>query len=231
MVNGSFEEYSKCNCDDGEIDFSIGWFQQVGSTDYYNACCKRKNLTRVPFNKSGFQQPFGIGNAYAGLFLFYHEKKDRSNGYFNREYLHTKFREPLEANRKYLISFYYSMADSSVFYTDHFSVNLSREKTLKYYDGMEDVLIGEHMLSEKVGKVDAMDTVNWHKVEFQYLSKGKEEYLTVGFFKSDLSKRGFQSIVEKNRLRKTNTFENACYYYIDNVSVVPMKVKEEFSHQ
>ena len=231
VPNGSFEEYSECIHDYGEIEVAKGWFQQDGSSDYFNRCCKKKNFVGVPFNVSGYQQPYDIGDAYAGLFLFYYDKRYTLNGYYSREYLHTKLLQPLSTNKEYTVSFHYSLADSSVFYTDHFSICFSSERNLQKVKGFENLLYCENRISKKVDKSVAIDTVNWHKVEFEYLARGGESYLIIGFFHDDLSKRAYRKILKRNRLSQGNTRENACYYYIDNVSVVVSDPEIEFSHK
>jgi len=220
ISNGSFEKYNHCIDEYGEIETAIGWFQQEGSSDYYNKCCKKRNFVGVPQNFNGYQKPFD-GDAYAGMYLFYSDKRYTLNGYYNREYIQTKLLKPLETNRKYKVSFYYSLADSSEFYTDHFSICFSKAEKLQKVKLIEDVLVCENKVSQNVLKDEARDFVEWHKVEFEYLAKGGEAFLTLGFFFEDLSKKEYKRMVKKNRVKpKLHSYENTCYYYVDSVSVI-----------
>jgi OmpA-OmpF porin, OOP family len=220
VSNGGFEEYYECINEYGDIGVAKGWFQLVGSSDYFNRCCKIKNFVGVPYNFNGYQEAFN-GNAYAGLYLFSFDKRFPKNGFYKREYLHTILNQPLEKDRKYLVSFYYSLADSAEFFTDHFSICFSKEKELRVLDRWKKkVLVCKNRVSTKVSESKASDNLNWHRVDFEYLAKGAEEYLVIGFFHDDLTRKAFKKLVRKNKIDNVDTQDKSAYYYIDDVSVV-----------
>lgn len=219
ISNGNFEEYYECINDYGEIGIAKGWFQQVGSSDYFNRCCMKTNFVGVPLNFKGYQEPLD-GSAYAGLFLFYFDKRYEANGFYNREYLQTMFTSPLQVGKRYLVSFYYSLADSSEFYTNHFSVCFSNTKFLEKVKVTESVLKCENRVSRQINKSEAIDTENWNKIEFEYFANGGENYLSIGFFYDDLTKGSFKKVVKRNRFKHINASEKDAYYYIDSVLVV-----------
>jgi len=68
VPNPSFEEYTVCPSNIGQIDRSVGWTSLSGSTDYFNACAAGDSMG-VPFNQMGYQDA-ASGIAYAGVANF-----------------------------------------------------------------------------------------------------------------------------------------------------------------
>src|SRR5437868_3489465 len=74
VPNGSFEQYSNCPDQEGQIFRANGWFMPTGGTsDYYNSCntLPYSNNYSVPFNCAALTgmsfQEAHTGNAYAGF--------------------------------------------------------------------------------------------------------------------------------------------------------------------
>lgn len=222
ISNGSFEEHTDCCKYYGQIEAATGWFQLSGSTDYFNGCCPYEDFLGVPDNKDGHQQP-KHGNAYAGFGVFAHD----SDFYF-REYLHTKLNRPLKKDKVYRITFYISLAEKSKLYTNHISVCFSREKQLGRSKVPYDLLKCNSRVTYWLSEEEAKDMVKWQKIEIDYVAKGGEEYMAIGSFEGDLSKSKHRRIRKKNVINRNGLH---CYYYIDDVSVVVVDDKTEYSHE
>lgn len=217
ILNGDFEKYDQCIDDFGEIGIAKGWFQQVGSADYYNRCNKKMNFVGVPKNFNGYQNSFS-GDGYAGLFLFDYDKRYSKNGFYNREYLQTELALPLMAGKRYKFSFYFNLADSAKYYTSHFSACFSTDLLNKLKIN-ESVLTCVNKISVKVEASKAMDKSNWNKLEIEYIASGGEMYVSIGFFNDDITNRTFKRLIRKNRISNLEVEEENSYYYIDNVSL------------
>ena len=106
VPNFSFENYTQCPNGGGQLDYAIGWFKTTNaSTDYYNTCSS--NLS-VPSNTKGYQ-PAVSGIAYAGIYVF------SLNHSSFREYMSIKLFSSLKKDTNYIVSFYLSLADSSMY--------------------------------------------------------------------------------------------------------------------
>lgn len=65
VVNPSFEEYTSCPDNIGQLDSVLGWEIIGRSPDYFNACAD--DTVSVPYNALGYQWP-SEGAGYVGLF-------------------------------------------------------------------------------------------------------------------------------------------------------------------
>jgi OmpA-OmpF porin, OOP family len=199
ILNGSFESYINCVDDYGDVEVALGWFQPLNSSsDYFNSCCHKKNFLSVPSNYVGYQKPHGLGEAYIGLYLFDFDKRFKRKGYYNREYIQTRLTHPLRKGKKYRIVFYYSLADQSNFFSDHFSICLSHDRELKRVKLNEHIFSSNLVLSKSIDRRLAKDTISWNEVNFEFLSQGGEEFLTIGLFKEDLSIMHFNKLVSRS---------------------------------
>ena len=135
VPNGSFENFTQCPQNSNLIYFATGWFQpnkypgglsvnQSSESDYYNVCDTSLNVS-VPKNWMGYQYA-KTGNAFVGIttysFFF--------NGNGGREYAEVKLNQVLEANKKYVLKYYVSMANESRFSVTKFDAHLSSDSLL-----------------------------------------------------------------------------------------------------
>ena len=118
VPNPSFEDYylefyPQFECD--TLAVCINWTNPtLGNPDYYNkVSC---SLVSVPSNEKGFQYAYdGFGYYFFATYWHY----DTVQGaYLFREYIQTELKEGLKANKEYCVSFYISLADSSLYATD-----------------------------------------------------------------------------------------------------------------
>ena len=118
VPNGSFEDTLGCPDNYDQLFKTKYWYKPtLGTSDYFNAC-DATSSTGVPSNVLGFQFAKS-GNAYAGLSC-------GDNNYpLEREYIQTKLSEKLKRNKKYIISFWVSRADSTNYAVSNISALLS----------------------------------------------------------------------------------------------------------
>ncbi len=224
VVNGDFENFIKCPDGYGNINDALGWNNLCESSDYFNSCVKEKDFLGVPFNRDGYQEA-NSGSGYAGLFLFTDNlsnlpgkepKYIRKQAYYRREHIQTKLKSPLIKDRRYIVSAYVSLSDSSKFFTNKLSFGFSRNPKLVYEFPFTLLTIPPEYKVTYIGNKEFMDNNNWQKLELEYVAKGGELYLTIGLFKEDMSVKEFDKILGTNIFNKHG---KSCYYLIDDVSV------------
>jgi len=143
------------------------------------------------------------GDAYGGLLCY---------GDF-REYLGIRLREPLLPGREYKVWMYVSLAPGAIsemgFY---FSRTFFVQNGTKPMSNFEPQVVNpkDRFLTER----------KWTRIEGIFVAKGGEKYVIIGSFaKSPKS-------VKVNAV--TPGFEKP-YYYIDNVSTIPVPIKKRIS--
>jgi hypothetical protein len=112
VVNPSFENASSCptgfigSASAGGLLISNWRFPTTGTSDYFNACqTTGGNTIHIPTNQCfGSQEP-RTGRGYVGLFAM-------SGGNY-REYIQGELSAPMVPGKKYLVSFYVSLAEFS----------------------------------------------------------------------------------------------------------------------
>lgn len=224
VENGDFEKLIRCPDGYGNINDALGWSNLCESSDYFKACVKEKDFLGVPYNRDGFQEAkSGIG--YAGLFLFTDNlsglsgkepKYSRKQVYYRREHIQTKLKSPLIKDRRYIVSAYISLSDSSKYFTNKLSFGFSKSSNLVYEFPFTLLTIAPEFKVTYTGNKEFLDNNNWQKLELEYVAKGGEIYLTIGLFKEDMSVKEFDKILVTNIFNK---YGNSCYYLIDDVSV------------
>lgn len=200
VPNGDFEQYEKCPTESAQFDQVKQWKSPTQATpDLLSSCAKVTTLVSVPLNFAGNQDPHS-GQSYIGLLAFH------SDNYY--EYISVKLQQPLVKNKKYLLSFFYTLSDYSnrqvgqlgaLFHKD--AISLSGQPLLEQFS-FNDTIVNNIRL--------------WKEYQHVYTASGTEEYLTIGCFTKDVSKtRG------DTPPKGYGPFENdfMAYYYIDDVSL------------
>lgn len=215
MENGSFETKTYCpvNFNQQYLNHISEWWQPGdGTPDYFHSCSEKAG---VPSNVFG-EQTAQDGVAYAGLVTY------STGGKRNyREYLQTKLKRPLGTGEMVCIEMYVSAADYTSFVTDGLGVSLTVEKAKQENDGVMKLEpsfsnLRLHMLDEDH---------DWVLISDVFTAKGGEEYLTIGNFLFDKELK----IIRRTLDLKGKGQGNWAYMYIDNVSVKPVKKKEDCS--
>jgi CHU_C Type IX secretion signal domain len=238
VPNPSFEAHITCLFSFGFIDTNFyapsvapNWCRAnlEGSTDYYHSCFAEVGPSySTPINCSGQQQPFGIGEAYAGIIPFYIYSFPPAYPITEgREYLQTKLKAKLKANRKYCVGFYTSLSerDSAIAYNativapTEWGLLLSYDRVSNFTSPNPNTnSTGFCIFAEpQITTTSAItNTTDWVFVGGTYTATGGEEWLTIGSFKN-IGETLLDTINKANDLAL-----NGAYYYIDNVFVIPM---------
>lgn len=222
VFNPSFEEYTRCPERVEAMGVMNGvdawWQPTAGSSDYFNTCSERD--CSVPRNKMGNQMP-RTGNAYCGIYC--------SQASY-REYLQTELKAPLQAGRRYRVSFYVSLAEKSPHAVATLGALLSRERLsdttwdvlmrreVTWYGDNQSQTIAVSYRPQVVHSADSVlaDTKGWTLVSGDFTAEGGERFLTVGNFNSFNS----STVVETH---SPSAVLQGAYYYIDDVSVLPLE--------
>lgn len=144
------------------------------------------------------------GNSFVGIRVF-SLKKDI-------EYVQNKLRFPLEKDTTYCFSAYLKLSPGSKYASNAFGFLVSKEPTYIDTDKLLQVQPSKHLNTQILNYKS-----RWMKVQCTYKASGGEQYLTLGSFQNhkELKLEGVPG----------NTVES--YYYIDDVSLVPVSRAED----
>lgn len=222
VLNGSFEQFDKCPDNyviKNKSCLVPHWNIPTGGTpDYFNSCTLFQ--VGVPQNYMGYCLPKD-GMAYAGFITLYDPPKDTTKiGTVNyREYLQTKFTNPLIKNQTYKVSLYFSIASYSTFATNRLGIYISKKK-IRNKLTTKILHYKPQIYTDTISINTEMDT--WIELSGIYTAMGGESFLTIGNFYDDKNTRfeyiennEVSSIVKEKIQRR-----RIAYYYIDNVSVI-----------
>lgn len=216
--NPDFETYSSCPVGQQLLSNATGWSKPpVGITigDYYNACntsfasfaC---DSIGVPYNFGGFT-PAHSGNAYVGFLAYYGSV---------REYISGGLSSPLVAGKEYELSFYVRIAPHAKYAVDKIGMYLSNgviSQTFNYaLTAYTPQLESSTMLT---------DYNNWTLIKGTYIAVGGEQYITIGNFHDN---SGTNYITTGTAAGGCSLANNGGYYYIDDVSVIPVELLKAF---
>lgn len=128
------------------------------------------------------------------------------------EYVQNKLKAPLKKDSLYCFSAYVRLAPGSKFATNAFGVQFStlpnKINTDELLTVRADITLSDQLLCYKT---------RWMKVECTYKAKGGEVWMTIGSFQDHKA----LNLVEVPGLK------NECYYFLDDVSLNPVKDESE----
>lgn len=202
IYNGDFEIYDTCPNNYSEIQNCNGWYAPtLGTSDYFNACSQ--GTVSVPNTIFGFQQAKS-GYGYAGLYAFI----DFICEY--REYIQTKLIQPLKQGATYRLSFYVSLA-----YSQAAVEKIGALFTSNQISRIDDCPI--FALPQIVNQNGFLkDTLEWMKIEGEFISSGGEEYITIGYFEDTINSSNLVYPLLPDSI--TLGYFNI-YYFIDGISL------------
>lgn len=210
VINPGFEDYKKCpeshNPENQSHAIIPGWsYPTFAAPDYFNRCSP--NDAGVPRNFAGTSEP-NEGDGYAGAIL---------SGTFEgrREYIQGNLSKPMEAGRKYCVTFYYRLASGSRFAVDQLSVYFADKRILK--DGI--AALG---VKPQLNNVDGLflDNVeDWEQICYTYTAAGDEKHFIIGNFKNYNNTN--YVVTDKNIVNLRN--KAYAYYYFDDVVISPLE--------
>ncbi|MCC6599898.1 MAG: OmpA family protein [Crocinitomicaceae bacterium] len=214
VPNGSFEDKAYCpsNFNQQQMKVVTGWSQVGdGTPDYFHTCSDKVGVPKNIFGEQAAQE----GEGYVGLATY-------SPGQRNyREYLQAKLTRPLVAGEMVCIEMYISQADYSKYVTDAIGANLSKTRLTQHRAQV--IILNPSMANPRLNMLD--ETSSWMLISDIYIATGGEEFITLGNFQPDRDLK----IIRRTREMGANENNNWSYIYIDNISVKPVKKKEECS--
>lgn len=209
MVNPSFEQYTLCPNDIGQIDRCQAWKVPPGhnsSTDYFNSCYVPFSggtySADVPAHTLGYQWP-ATGNAYAGIIIGYQQFFE------GREYLQGQLSQPLDAGIVYQLEMKCSFRDS-VHNTNAVGMHLSASPNLPMPTPDNSLAIP---VTPQFNPPITGDSLNWTLVTGSYTAVGGEQYITIGNFWNNANTVG----LDYNMPQQVQA-----YMFIDDVRVIRM---------
>jgi hypothetical protein len=210
VPNPSFETYTTCPYNQGQVTFATGWLAGGDSPDYFNACDITDPYFSVPHNWGGFQIP-ASGNAYCGIGT-YLSKKFTPNA---REFIGTSLSNSLNNGTKYFVSFKTSLAIDT-------GVGNCATNNLGAMFAVNAPTIGDPYLGNYTPKVNytslITDTAGWTIVFGSFIADSAYQYIFVGNFYLD---NATDTLIINNNDTTVINGKNICYayYYIDDVCV------------
>lgn len=202
VLNPSFEIYSSCPSNIGQINKATGWSSFANTPDYFNACGGPG--FSIPSNAFGYQNA-ASGNAYAGFGNYMSEALYPGN---YREYIGGTLSSPLLVAVKYYISFKVSLSLNSLIpstgASNKMGVNFS---TVPYNTSNPAQLVNSAAIfSQSI----IADSIGWVRVLGSFVSDSAYQHIIIGnFFANTLT----------DTLILTNDTVCASYYYLEDVCV------------
>jgi outer membrane protein OmpA-like peptidoglycan-associated protein len=216
IPNGSFEELDGKLRRLGGIEAAKGWGSPTeAKADLFSESLPSESPASAPKNAKGFQSALS-GTNYAGVTWYsYMDKEPRS-------YLQVKLKKMLKKGEKYCISYYVSLGDLSKYSSDHLGAYVSRIVVNKKDESQLTYQPQVPALQTQV-----YDDMNgWKGVCGVFEAQGEEQYLIIGdFAATDKVSAG----KAKRQRGETRPQQAVAYFYIDDVSVKPVKRLSECS--
>lgn len=207
VPNPSFEEYIRCPWafSTNRSDFRIhGWQSPTGGTpDHFHSCSSGD--VDVPVNWAGNSNAHQ-GKAYAGIYVW-------STNHNYREYLQAELAEPLKPGEKYILEFYYKLANYSVYAINRMGLVLVNDPVNITHDKLIEI---SPVLSIEQDTAMTQYTGSWEQARMEYTAQGGERYLIIGNFFSNTQTKATRLPFRHGLNMMLNA---ASYYYIDDVLV------------
>ena len=214
VYNGDFELYDTCPTNvsgpgDLQIEHCLGWtVASRGTSDYFNIC-NNVNISHtvgVPKNALGFQYAYN-GNGFTGGF-FYSFEANVLQGHY-REYIQGTLVNTLQAGKKYNFSMQISLSNYSSIAIKNINIVFTNSK-ISVMGSWKPLT---NMPTITLTSTDYFkDTLNWTKLEGEFIASGTENYFTIGNFTDTL-------LSDTSRIIPIDPDgpDYNSYYYIDDV--------------
>lgn len=213
VVNGSFEDVEGKLRRLGSIEMAKGWTSPTATNaDLFSETVAGSPIS-APRNQFGDQSAL-TGINYAGLRWWSYQNKE------SRSYLHTKLKKPLKKGQKYCVKYYVSLADLSKYATNELGAYLSKLPVNK----KEAVNLTYTAQVPNLRTRVYDDLYSWQGVCGVYDAQGDEAYLIIGNFAAN---EKTENTKPKRPKGETRPQLMHAYYYIDDVSVIPIRSNAE----
>jgi len=202
VYNGSFEDYSSCPDNFGQLSKAKYWFSAnwggSGSSEYFNAC---SNPSTVGVPDNGFTYQYArTGNGYVGTgcFVYYEDY---------REYIEGTLKHPLVQGESYCVSFYVNLSNPFSYYgIDALGLYFTNDSLITDSSGVYDVK--PQIANDSLNIIT--DTLNWVKISGTFIAAGGERFFTFGNFKTNS---------QTNYINLNGIADGVAYYLLDDVAV------------
>jgi hypothetical protein len=201
VPNPGFESYTGCPTSFSQIYQAAPWdTPTTGTSDYLNACAPVVfPSVNVPQNEQGYQAAHG-GVGYAGL-IPYSAAPDY------REYVSAPLLSPLAPGTPYVVQFWVSLADSSLYAIDRLGAYLS-VGPVGPVPNWAPLAVTPQV--ESPANVPLANATGWTLISGIVVAAGGEDHITIGSFRNDASTALTPG---------PGTWPGGSYYYVDDVSV------------
>lgn len=217
VENGSFEQLDGKLKRLGYFEVAKGWKSPTAKkADLYSETVPSSPVS-VPHNDHGDQGALS-GQNYAGVMWWSYMNKEP------RTYLQAKLKHTLTKGQKYCVRYYTTLSDLSKYASDQQGVYLS--KMLVKKDDENSLTYNAQVPTLKTKVYD--DLFSWQGVCGVYDASGEEQYVIIGNFAAN--EKTNTTKVKRPR-GETRVQQNNAYYYIDDVSVFPIKLMSECTCQ
>lgn len=216
VPNGSFEEIDGKLRRLGGIDVAKGWSSPTAAkADLYSESIASGSPASAPTNANGFQSALS-GVNYAGVRWYsYMDKEPRS-------YVQVKLKKMLKKGQKYCVTYYVSLSDLSKYSSDRLGAYLSKIQINKKEEAS--LTYNPQVPALQTRVYDDMN--GWQGVCGVYEANGDEQYLIIGNFAP--TEKVTAGKVRRQR-GETRPQQPSAYFFIDDVSVQPVKFLSECS--
>ncbi|MGZ4044263.1 MAG: T9SS type A sorting domain-containing protein [Bacteroidia bacterium] len=203
VVNPSFESYTTCPSNQGQIQYATNWSSFCGSPDYFNVCNVNPQSFSVPKTKGNYQQP-ASGSAYAGIYTY--ELNTPTN---LREVIGSPLVSPLQIGLTYYVSFKANLVLDTFKIFNRATNNIgARFSTIPFYQGSPAPINNfAHVYSLAV----ISDTANWTTISGSFTADSAYQYISIGNFFDDNN----TTVV----YMQDTTYDQAAYYFLDDIYV------------
>jgi len=211
--NGGFEQIQGKLKKLGGIELAKGWKSPTGkNADLYSETVAGSPAS-APKNDHGEQTALS-GQNYAGLLWWSYMAKEP------RSYIQAKLKHPLIKGERYCVRFYTTLGDLSKYGSDQLGVYLSKMIVKK--DDPVSLTYEAQIPTLKTKVYD--DMFSWQGVCGVFDAKGDEQYILIGNF---TAQEKVNTVKVKRARGETRVQQTNAYYYIDDVSVFPIKTPAE----
>ncbi|GAA4763476.1 MULTISPECIES: T9SS type A sorting domain-containing protein [Flavobacterium] len=221
VINGDFEQHNGLPTSSSKLNGIVcGWnaiHTQQSSEYYHSASTLNLPNLKVPCNGNGFETDNHNQNAYVGMFIA------NNGGYPFNESIRTKLNQPLQQNTSYQLSFDISLTEKFSGTANKCQAYLSKDLIIPSgYSYMP--ITNPNMLFTSSNYNTT--TNGWEHVVFNFTTDNiaGEQYLYIG--------GGLSGIIPDSFITPTSVHNGQCnvdyfgwaapYYYLDNVSLIPL---------
>ncbi len=204
IPNPGFEMKYSCPEAREEMNKCVGWRVLENTPDFFHRC--GRGTAGVPNNEVGSQEPHS-GEAYSGFWCYLPKNGDY------REFISMKLKDPLKRGKAYCLSMWVSLSDISVgaLYDLQMLPARSVDRIPSEVPSDDPRLVFLTYQNQLLN-----DRKEWTKVSALFMANGGEQVLTIGNYrKNDDSKM----VLERESVAPHGHFQEACYYYVDDVSL------------